>query len=223
MKKILIVGAIMVAIFTSVLSIVFLFLQVRAWLSQPVEISERVNSEPFDVSIFVQNKTNSAVSFGLFDIKPKGILQLRTLSNKVFIRWEGVTKYSRPIMPADSLKLENSVYGTYSLDLDRVDWKRLLRAPIADDYCNQYAVNFINPMPSSGLYMELRDESNSSIIQAIYFTEKPDNGSFGLELEESFRKYSTKGSNFTYRYACRTSGHSDRTGAFFKVVDQLTQ
>lgn len=223
MKKVIVVGSVLVAIFVVVLTLVLAVIKAMAFFGQPIELNEKLAEQSFDLSMTLQNKSNQVVSIGTLELMPNSLIEMRSLSTTLFIGWQGVTRAGVTMKPSARLALENSAYGKYSIPIDQTNWKRLLEAQAADKGCDQYAFSWFSSIADNGVSIIVRDEDRGNFYQAAYYSPEQTNSIYDLELEENFRRYSSRGSNFYYRYHCESTGIADRLGQYLRLVDDLTQ
>lgn len=210
-----------VAFFALVATIVYAIFAILAFSGAPVNILERFEREEFDGSFSLHNLSNKEVSIADLTLLPDAHIDLRSLEDRLFVRWsDGVFKAGKPAKASGILRLENSIYGKYSIEVGRTQWNTLFSAPISEQKCHRYAVKWLYPMPSSGVILSMRDEDNASFYQNIHYAEGRAN-MYELEVEENYKRYSAKGSHYYYRYHCASSGKGDRLTAFVEIATQL--
>ena len=222
-SKIKQVGGI-VLFFTIIFAIILGIFKILAYFWTPVNIQERHEKEAFDMSLLLENTDSISKTIGKFTLEPNTSIELRSLGSTVFVRWsDWVYKNNKILEPNENTSLENSIYGKYSSKNIATEWKNLLKAPISENKCSRYSMKWWNAMPSSGLILNLRDEDNVSFNQNIHYKQWTKKDIYNLELEEKYKRYSSKWSHFYYRYQCTSSGKQDRLWQFIKIVDLMTQ
>lgn len=212
-----------VTFFASVATIVYAIFAILAFIGSPINITERLEEEQFDSSFSLHNLSNKEVSIADLTLQPRANIGLRSLGGRLFINWDGgVFKSGKPVQASSALKLENSIYGKYSIEIEHTQWDTLFSAPISDQECHRYVIKWLNPMPTSGIVLSMRDEDSASFYQNIHYAQRSSN-IYELEVEENYtRSFLSSVDRFYYRYQCRSSGQHGRLSAFVSIISQLT-
>lgn len=220
MKK----AVVVMVILAIVLGIVYSVLALLAFIGSPLSLQEKLNDHKFETSFVLRNDSPQSIFVKNFELTANSSIELRSLGNTLFVRWIGnIKKDGQDIEPQSQLKLENSIYGKYSININATPWSELITSPISQGSCSQYAIEWFNSMPTHGLFLTIRDEDEGNFYQNMHYSISQNSSVLEIELEENFRRYSSRGSNFYYRYHCQTTGQHDRLSSFIRIIDSLTR
>lgn len=205
--------------FVLVLSIVYGIFYFLALIKTPIDLSEKLEEHLFNSTFKLQNLNNSDIKIKDFVLYPNSSITLRSLNNLLFISWDGeITKKGLSIKSSNNLKVENSIYGKYSIEMNKTKWKELFSSKISEESCSAYTIKWFYPMPKNELLLSMKNENNVSFYQNIHYKEMKE-----IEIEENFKRFSNKGSHFYYRYHCEYSGENNRLNDFIDIVDKLVK